>query len=551
MLFYAARRLPQPVWDASDELAVRDLRRAHPLDHRPRRDRNRALAMLHQLATPRAPAASACRWPGVGGEARARRATSWRCASAARTSRPGYWRQPELTRAASTRRASTAAATPCASSIRPIRSKGLAFDGRIAEDFKLDTGTWVSVGPLRAQIIAAGAPYVQDVVITGHDRRRIGALVFPQHRALCRTCQRRHELARRDAAASAARRARRAKHRQLDPHRARDPAHEVPPSIDAGEITDKGSINQRAVLKARAASGRTALRGTPAPQVLDAAQDMNHEIDELVAIDVHTHAWKSTRCCAGRGREGVAGGAGRYFRYAAAAPDRSRRWPRTTASGRWPSSSSPWTTRGAWASRKITNEEVAELAHQHSDVAIPFASIDPARGKMGVREARRLIKDFGVKGFKFHPSVQGFCPNDRMAYPLYEAIAEAKLPALFHTGQTGIGAGMPGGGGIRLKYSNPMLLDDVAADFPDMPIILAHPVVPLAGGGAVGGDAQAEGLHRPLGLVAEVLPADPGAVREHAAQGQDPVRLGLPGARRRSAGWPNSRSCRSSPRCGR
>jgi hypothetical protein len=65
-----------------------------------------------------------------------------------------------------------------------------------------------------------------------------------------------------------------------------------------------------------------------------------------------------------------------------------------------------------------------------------------------------------------------------LAYPLYEAIAEAKLPALFHTGQTGVGAGTPGGGGIRLKYSNPMLLDDVAADFPDMPIVLAHPSFP-------------------------------------------------------------------------
>jgi predicted TIM-barrel fold metal-dependent hydrolase len=83
-----------------------------------------------------------------------------------------------------------------------------------------------------------------------------------------------------------------------------------------------------------------------------------------------------------------------------------------------------------------------------------------------------------VKGFKFHPSTQEFFPNDRLAYPLYEVIAEAKLPALFHTGQTGAGAGMRGGGGIRLKYSNPLYLDDVAADFPDMPIILAHPSFP-------------------------------------------------------------------------
>jgi predicted TIM-barrel fold metal-dependent hydrolase len=128
--------------------------------------------------------------------------------------------------------------------------------------------------------------------------------------------------------------------------------------------------------------------------------------------------------------------------------------------------------------RKITNEEVAELAHQNGDVAIPFASINPHRGAEGVKAARRLIEQYNVKGFKFHPTVQEFFPNDRLAYPLYEAIAEAKLPALFHTGQTGVGAGTRGGGGLRLKYSNPMLLDDVAADFPDMPIVLAHPSFP-------------------------------------------------------------------------
>jgi uncharacterized protein len=128
--------------------------------------------------------------------------------------------------------------------------------------------------------------------------------------------------------------------------------------------------------------------------------------------------------------------------------------------------------------QRIANEEVAEVAAEHSDVLIPFASIDPAKGKMGAREARRLIEDFGVRGFKFHPSVQGFYPNDPKAYVLYEAIAEAKLPALFHSGQTGVGARMRGGMGIRLKYSNPMFLDDVAVDFPDMPIVIAHPSFP-------------------------------------------------------------------------
>jgi uncharacterized protein len=123
-------------------------------------------------------------------------------------------------------------------------------------------------------------------------------------------------------------------------------------------------------------------------------------------------------------------------------------------------------------------EEVAEVAAANADVLIPFASIDPAKGKMGVREARRLIGQFGVKGFKFHPIVQEFYPNDPKVYPLYEAVAEAGLPAVFHTGHSGIGAGMRGGGGLRLKYSNPMYLDDVAVDFPDMPIIMAHPSFP-------------------------------------------------------------------------
>jgi uncharacterized protein len=125
----------------------------------------------------------------------------------------------------------------------------------------------------------------------------------------------------------------------------------------------------------------------------------------------------------------------------------------------------------------IANEEVAEAAAANPDVMIPFASVDPARGDAPQR-ARRLIADHGVKGFKFHPNLQEFFPDDRKAYPLYEVIAEAGLPALFHTGHSGIGSGVPGGGGLRLKYSNPIHVDDVAADFPEMPIILAHPSFP-------------------------------------------------------------------------
>ena len=74
--------------------------------------------------------------------------------------------------------------------------------------------------------------------------------------------------------------------------------------------------------------------------------------------------------------------------------------------------------------------------------------------------------------------MQGFFPNDRLAYPLYEVIEEDGLPALFHTGHSGVGSGLPGGGGIRLKYSNPIHVDDVAVDFPTLKIVLAHPSFP-------------------------------------------------------------------------
>jgi uncharacterized protein len=197
-------------------------------------------------------------------------------------------------------------------------------------------------------------------------------------------------------------------------------------------------------------------------------------LEPLVAIDVHTHAWKSALAVDEAPSESQQA-MGRYFRYQpqhATVPEMAQYYRKLRMAFVVFAVDSPR------ESRKITNEEVAKLAHENSDVAIPFASINPHRGADGVAMARRLIREHGVRGFKFHPSVQDFYPNDRLAYPLYEVIAEAKLPALFHTGQTGVGAGTRGGGGIRLKYSNPMYLDDVAADFPDMPIILAHPSFP-------------------------------------------------------------------------
>jgi predicted TIM-barrel fold metal-dependent hydrolase len=128
--------------------------------------------------------------------------------------------------------------------------------------------------------------------------------------------------------------------------------------------------------------------------------------------------------------------------------------------------------------KRVSNYEIADFAAANADICIPFASIDPHKGKLGAREARDLIENHGVRGFKFHHIMQDIDPSDRVAYPIYEVIAEHGLPAIFHTGHSGIGTGMRGGGGIRLKYGQPMLVDDVAVDFPDMKIILAHPSWP-------------------------------------------------------------------------
>jgi hypothetical protein len=127
---------------------------------------------------------------------------------------------------------------------------------------------------------------------------------------------------------------------------------------------------------------------------------------------------------------------------------------------------------------RLSNDEIVDFAAANPDIAIPFASINPNRGAEGVREARRLVEAGQIKGLKLHPPIQEFSPDDRIAYPLYEVFAEARLPVIFHTGHSGIGTGMRGGGGIRLKYGNPMPIDDVAVDFPDMPIVMAHPSFP-------------------------------------------------------------------------
>jgi predicted TIM-barrel fold metal-dependent hydrolase len=199
------------------------------------------------------------------------------------------------------------------------------------------------------------------------------------------------------------------------------------------------------------------------------------DVAAVGAIDVHVHAERSRAGHDPMPPE-LRAAAERYFRSDGSLPTvddvaayyRERRMAAVVFTVDWESRS---------GRPSIPNEEIAEGAAANADVLIPFASVDPARPD-AVERARRLIDEHGVKGFKFHPNLQAFFPNERSVYPLYETIAEAGLPALFHTGHSGIGTGVPGGGGLRLQYSNPLCLDDVAADFPELPIVLAHPSFP-------------------------------------------------------------------------
>ena len=200
-------------------------------------------------------------------------------------------------------------------------------------------------------------------------------------------------------------------------------------------------------------------------------------VNELVAIDIHTHAEEPCGTHPDDGYDELQAAMAVYFNQ----PDNRPTIEETASYYRERKIGAvifPVDAERETGYRRYPNEEVAEKAAANSDVLIPFASIDPAKGRAGARELRRLAGQHGIRGVKFHPGIQGFAPNDGSAYPLLEVAQELGLPALFHTGQTGIGAGMRGGGSVRLALSNPMLLDDVAIEFPDLTIIMAHPSFP-------------------------------------------------------------------------
>ncbi|MBM3140315.1 MAG: amidohydrolase [Chloroflexi bacterium] len=121
---------------------------------------------------------------------------------------------------------------------------------------------------------------------------------------------------------------------------------------------------------------------------------------------------------------------------------------------------------------------IADVVKKHPDRFIGFGAVDPHKGKMAVQQLNE-IHGLGLKGLKFHAGSQRFFANDPKYYPLWERCQELGLVCLFHSGTTGVGAGTPGGGGIKLEYMKPVpYIDDVAADFPDLKIIMAHPSFP-------------------------------------------------------------------------
>jgi feruloyl-CoA synthase len=275
MLFYAGAGLAQPVWDAFDALAIETCG-------------ERILWITGLGATETAPLATCANWeagrsgmiglPAVGQEMKlAPVGDKLEARFRGPNVTPGYWRQPELTQVAFDEEGFYCMGDAVRFADPQHPGQGLVFDGRLTEDFKLSTGTWVSVGPLRAHFIAAGAPLVQDVVIAGHDRDFVAVLIFPridQCRALCPGLG--PSVGVPDILSHPAVRSRFQHLLDALSHEATGSASrieraillEIPPSIDAGELTDKGSINQRAVLDERAALVEELYLAQPSPRTL-------------------------------------------------------------------------------------------------------------------------------------------------------------------------------------------------------------------------------------------------------------------------------------------
>jgi predicted TIM-barrel fold metal-dependent hydrolase len=132
-----------------------------------------------------------------------------------------------------------------------------------------------------------------------------------------------------------------------------------------------------------------------------------------------------------------------------------------------------WDAETATGRPRIPNEVVADACERHPATFVGFGSVDPHKGEAAVAEVER-IRALGLRGVKLHPTMQAFTPDDERHRPIFDACERLGLIALFHTGTSGIGAGLPGGQGLRLDPSRPIHLDAVAAAHPNLQVIAAH-----------------------------------------------------------------------------
>jgi predicted TIM-barrel fold metal-dependent hydrolase len=127
----------------------------------------------------------------------------------------------------------------------------------------------------------------------------------------------------------------------------------------------------------------------------------------------------------------------------------------------------------------VTNDYIAQMVKDFPDVFVGWAGVDPLKGKMAIEELERANKEFGFTGVKFAPHIQQFFLDDPQFYPLWEKCVELDMHMMTHTGFGGLGAGLPGGLGTKLQYVKPFPhIDNLAADFPELTIVAAHPAWP-------------------------------------------------------------------------
>ena len=262
MVFYAGAALPQNLWERLEKLAIAE--------------KNGELAMISSWgSTETAPSAAAVHYhieragviglPNPGCELKlVPAAGKLEVRVRGPNVTPGYYRREDLTREAFDAEGYYRIGDAMKFADAAVPEKGLVFDGRVAEDFKLTSGTWVHAGAVRVKLIAAGNPVIQDAVITGHDRNEVGALVFlsPATKDLAPEAVRTRIAAALQALAAEG---------GSSMHPVRALVLDEPPSIDAGEITDKGYINQRAVLERRATLVEQLHASALGPAVITAA----------------------------------------------------------------------------------------------------------------------------------------------------------------------------------------------------------------------------------------------------------------------------------------